>query len=67
MRLTVSVNQFAELLGFEPQRFVGLQVNKVSQTIWILLEPEDTMQTTGTFPQTSDNTRRKPGKGGKKT
>ena len=24
------------------------------------------MQTTGTFPQLSDNTRRKPGKGGKK-
>lgn len=40
-RQSLSVNQFAELLGFEPERFIGVQVNKQSQTIWLLLEPEE--------------------------
>jgi hypothetical protein len=62
-RQTISVNQFAELLGFEPKRFIGLQVNKQSQTIWLLLEPE--MQTTGTAPQLASNTNYGKGKGGK--
>ena len=40
-RQAISVNQLAELLGFDPERFIGLQVNKQSKTIWLLLEPEE--------------------------
>ena len=39
-RQSLSVSQLAELLGFEPERFIGLQVNRRSQTIWLILEPE---------------------------
>lgn len=40
-KLTLSVDQFAELLGFDPRRFVGVQVMKQTRMIWVLLEPDD--------------------------
>lgn len=40
-RQTLSVSQLAELLGFEPERFIGLQVNRQSKTITLFLEPQD--------------------------
>ena len=38
-RQTLSVSQLAELLGFEPERFIGLQVNRQSKTVTLFLEP----------------------------
>lgn len=40
-RQTLSVSQLAELLGFETERFIGLQVNRQSKTVTLLLEPLD--------------------------
>lgn len=46
----VSISQFCELLGLEPERFIGVQVDRRAQRIGILLEPEDTMaQTRGSI------------------
>ena len=61
----VSVSQFSELLGLDPARFLGVQVDRQRQRIDILLEPEDTVQTSGSFPQLTKGTK-KGGKGGKR-
>lgn len=56
----LSVSQFTELLALDPSRFIGVEVNRQSSQIVIVQEPE--MQTTGTCPPLSDNTKRKPKK-----
>ena len=40
-RQSLSVSQLAELLGFEPERFIGVQVNRQSKTVTLFLEPVD--------------------------
>ena len=44
---TLSVRQLAELLGFEPERFIGLQVNLQRKTVTLFLDPKDADATTG--------------------
>lgn len=65
-RREVSVSQFAELMGLEPERLIA--VERRGSTMVLVLEPEaEVTQTMGTFPQLKDNTsRRPPRKGGKK-
>jgi hypothetical protein len=38
----LSVSQFSELLGIEPERFIGVDVDRLSSTITIVLEPKGT-------------------------
>lgn len=40
-RVPVSVSQFCELLGIEPEQFVGVEVQKPSSRVLILVEPDD--------------------------
>ena len=35
----LSVSQFSELIGIEPTRFVGVEVDKQTSTIVVVLEP----------------------------
>lgn len=63
-RHPISVSQLSELLGIDPARF--LAVERRLHQWYVVTEPEDDMQTTGTFPQAHDNTKRWPKKGGKK-
>ena len=52
----MSVSQFAELVGIEPRQFLDVEVNRVTSTVTLVLEPEADMQGTGTFPQIHGNT-----------
>jgi hypothetical protein len=53
----VSIREFCEHLGIEDyKRFIGLQHMHDSKMIWLLLENEEPMQTTGTAPQLASNT-----------
>ena len=65
-RIPLSVSQFADLVGYDPQVVVGLEMDASSRTVTLLLAQEDEMNTSGTFPQL--NTGKKPtkGKGGKR-
>lgn len=58
----ISRSQLAELFGMEPEQLVDIVR---TDTGWCVVS-EDGMQTTGTFPALSDNTRRKPTKKGKR-
>lgn len=62
-RQPISVSQLSELLGVEPSTFVA--VERHLQQWYVVTEGRE-MQTTGTFPQIHDNTKRGPKKGGKK-
>ena len=64
-RHALSLSMFAELVGIEPASFVGVEVNWLTSTVTLVVEGTD-MQTTGTFPALSDNTKRKPAKKGKR-
>ena len=77
-RIPISRDQFCELLGVDPKRFINVerapclredqrqgQGPRVSTGLVLVLEPEERMQTTGTCPPLSDNVARKP-KSGKK-
>lgn len=64
-RHPISVSQLSELLGVDPARFVAVQ--RRAHQWYVVIEPEQEMsQTTGTFPQAHDNTKRKPTKKGPK-
>jgi hypothetical protein len=41
IRELISVSQLAELLGVEPKRLIDVEVNLLSSTARIVLEPED--------------------------
>ena len=64
MRTPISRSQLAELFGMEPAQFVGIDRTLAG---WVVVsEGDDDMQTTQTFPQLADNTKRGPKKGGKR-
>ena len=63
-RQPISVSQLSELLGVDPAQFVA--VERRLRQWYVVTEGETDMQTTGTFPQLADNTRRKPSKKGGK-
>lgn len=63
-RIPISCSQLAEVLGYEPARLID--VEKVNSTTFrIVLEPENSMQTSGTFPALNTGKKTK-GKGGRK-
>lgn len=63
-RHRISHSQLAECLGYEPSMLVAVQrVCSRDYTGWEVITE---MQTTGTFPEVSDNKVRTPRKGGKK-
>lgn len=37
----LSISQFAELLGLDPKRFIGVDVHRPSSTIVIVQEPKE--------------------------
>lgn len=37
--VALSISQFAELIGIEPERFIGVEVHRPSSTIVIVQEP----------------------------
>jgi hypothetical protein len=39
---TMSWSQFCGLLEIDPARLVDVRVNRVSRTVWVVLEPEQT-------------------------
>jgi hypothetical protein len=39
-RTPVSISQFAELMGIDPARFVGVEVERRSSRVLLVLEPE---------------------------
>jgi hypothetical protein len=39
-RQPVSISQFAELMGIDPARFVGVDVERQSSRVLLVLEPE---------------------------
>jgi hypothetical protein len=39
--VTLSISQLSELIGIEPERFVGLEVDRPSSTITVVLEPKE--------------------------
>ena len=55
-RRSMSVSMFSELLGLTPRAFVGVEYDRHMSTVTLVLEPEDDMQTIGTFPQIASNT-----------
>lgn len=61
-RTPISVRELADAVGVEPAQFVAVERRRDG---WYVVS-EDDMQTTGTFPQIHDNTRRKPTKKGKR-
>lgn len=72
-RVEVSRSQLAELLGVSPARLIAVQRVQPfrdqarKDAFQIVLEPEErAMQTTGTCPPLSDNTKRKPTRKGKR-
>lgn len=66
-RVPISLSQFAELLAIDPARFLGVEFDRRSTGLLLVMEPEDDMrqvQTTGVNPGLADNTiRRKPKRG----
>ena len=66
-RQQISLSQFADLLAIEPERFLGVEVNRLKSTVTLILEGDDmrAVQTSGTCPPLSDNIKRKPRKGKK--
>jgi hypothetical protein len=41
-RISVSISQFCELVGIDPQRFVAIErASRTSTTVTIVLEPEN--------------------------
>lgn len=62
-RTPISRSQLAELFGLEPSQLVGIER---TTTGWCVISEGDEMQTTGTFPEVSDNKTRGPRNGGKK-
>ena len=40
-KLSVSEREFCEHLGVDPKRFIGVQHNRLSKTLWILVESDD--------------------------
>jgi len=64
-RHAVSLSMFAELLGLQPAQFVGVEYDRRTSSVTLVLEPEeDDMQTTGTFPQIHSNANYGKGKSG---
>ena len=55
-RHALSLSMFAELVGIEPASFVGVEVNRLTSTVTLVVEG-DSMQGTGTFPQAAGNTK----------
>jgi hypothetical protein len=37
----LSISQFCELLGLEPARFIGVDVNRQSSVVTVVLEPKE--------------------------
>ena len=64
-RVSVSLSQFAELLGLEPGRFLGVEFDRRSTALTLVMEPNMT-QTSGTFPQLAQGGKKIGGKKGKK-
>lgn len=66
-RHAISRSQLCELLALDPARFITLErdidKHRDPHRWWIVLEPEDVMQTTGTMPQLTSGKKTK----GKKT
>jgi hypothetical protein len=68
IREPLSISQFAELVGVEPSRLVGVEFSRRHSSVTLCLEPIDMrhVQTSGTCPPLSGNTSiRKPKKGKK--
>lgn len=67
VRTPISRSQLADLVGVDPERFLGIQMRCDREyTGWVVLTEGEPMQTTGTCPTLSDNTSiRKPTKKGK--
>jgi len=52
IREHLSISQFAELIGVEPARFLGVEVHRPQQRVTLVLEPEEQMaMTSGSIPQ----------------
>lgn len=65
-RRPMSVSQFSELVGIEPAQFIGVEVDRITSTVVLVVEGA-TMQTTATFPEVSSNKGYGKGKGSAKT
>lgn len=59
----ISLSQFAEELGLDPRAIRYVLFSPTQSSVRVIVEDE--MQTTGTCPPLSDNTKRKPKKGKK--
>lgn len=52
VREHLSISQFADLVGIPPARFIGVDVDRRSSRVTLVLEPEaDMAQTSGQIPQ----------------
>ena len=52
VRVPLSVSQFSELVGIDPDRFVGVEVPaRRSGNVILVLEEEDVAQGSGVIPQ----------------
>lgn len=73
-RTAISRSQLCELLAVDPARFIAIEPDRGGRGAeqrdrtkwWIVVESDDMAQTTPIFPQTADNTKRKPAKKGKR-
>lgn len=65
-RHAISVSQFCGLLELDPKRFVAIERQGRASTLTIVLEPEEQMNTSGTFPQLTKGGKRVGTNGGKK-
>ena len=61
VRTPISVRELADAVGVEPERFVAIE--KRPEGWYVVTEPDDAVQTTGTCPPLSDHTKRKPKRG----
>lgn len=40
-RRQMSISQFSELMGIEPQQFLGVEVSRMAHTVTVLVESDD--------------------------
>lgn len=62
-RHPISVSQFCELLAIDPTRFIGIE--RHSTGLYLVLEPEAGMNTSGAFQQLNTGGKKIGGKKGK--
>lgn len=51
VRESISISVFCDEMGIDPKRFVGVEVDRRSSTVTLVLEPDDMAQTSGVIPQ----------------